>query len=65
MRPISLSIIVMAGALMASVGAIAEALPGTRISNNLQAWGIVLIAFSMALYVIDWRSDRKGPPQPG
>jgi ABC-type branched-subunit amino acid transport system permease subunit len=64
MRPISLSMIVMAGALMASVGAVAESFPASRFRNDLQAWGIALIVFSMVLYVIDMWLSRKGPPQP-
>ena len=54
MRLIALSIIVLAGALMAGAGVIAENLPNTHWRNELDVFGLLLIGFACLLFTVEW-----------
>jgi hypothetical protein len=63
MRLIALSIVILAGAVMASAGVIAEALPGARRYNYLDVYGLLLVGFACILLVAEWWSGRRRQPE--
>ena len=65
MRLTSLSIVVLAGAVMASAGAIAENLSSTRRINYLDVHGLLLVWLAFILLVVELLLRRpSGPNQP-
>jgi hypothetical protein len=54
MRLVALSIVILAGALMAGAGVIADALPAARQHNSLEACGLVVVGIAILLFVIEW-----------
>lgn len=57
MRPIALSIVVLAGAIMAAAGTIAESLPDARRYNNTDTIGLLIVGAALAFLVFDlWMS---------
>ncbi len=56
MRLIALSIVILAGAVMASAGAIADALPSARQYSQLPVYGLVLVGAASILFAIEWWS---------
>lgn len=57
MRHIALSIVVLAGAIMAAAGTIAEASPDARRYNNLDTIGLFVVGIALAYLTFDlWMS---------
>lgn len=54
MRLIALSIVILAGSLMAAAGAIADALPGARQYSQLPLFGLLLVGAAGVMFVIEW-----------
>jgi hypothetical protein len=54
MRLIALSIVILAGAVMASAGVIADALPAMRQYNSLEICGLALVAIASLLFIVEW-----------
>jgi hypothetical protein len=54
MRLIALSIVILAGALMAAAGTIADALPNTRQYSQLPLFGLLLVGVAGVMFVIEW-----------
>ena len=59
MRLIALSIVIMAGAIMASAGAIADGMPNTHVYSQLPTFGVLLVVGASALFVIEWWAGLK------
>ena len=54
MRLISLSIIILAGAIMASAGTVADALPAARQYSQLPICGLLLVGIAGVMFVVEW-----------
>ncbi len=54
MRMIGISIAMMAGAIMAAAGAIAEGLPNSRRLTDVDEVGMIVAGLSFALLVIEF-----------
>ncbi len=54
MRMIAISIAMMAGAVMAAAGAIAEGMPNSRRLTDVDEVGMVIAGLSFALLVIEF-----------
>jgi hypothetical protein len=59
MRLIALSIVILAGAVMASAGVIADALPNARQFSQLPVCGLLLVGAGCVLFAIEWWSGRS------
>lgn len=57
MRSIAFSIVILAGAIMAAAGTIAEALPGVRRVNDLDTYGLLVVVAGFVFLVIDVRKS--------
>jgi len=56
---IALSIVILAGAVMASAGVIADALPSTRQYSQLPIYGLLLAGAASVLFAIEWWSGHS------
>jgi hypothetical protein len=54
MRMIALSIVILAGTIMASAGVIANALPSVRYYNDLPLPGLLLAGIATIMLIIEW-----------
>ena len=54
MRLLAVSIVILAGVVMATGGVIAENLPGTRTRNDLDLFGLLLTGFGCVLFTLEW-----------
>jgi membrane-bound ClpP family serine protease len=62
MRLMAISLLVLAGAVMAAAGTIAEALPDARYFNDLDIWGLILVVFGSLLFLVQiFRDDEADP----
>lgn len=59
MRLLAISVIVIAGALAACTGVIAESLPSARRINALDDYGMVVAGIGLVLFAVEWWTTRS------
>ena len=59
MRLLAVSVVVLAGVVMAAAGVVAENLPSTRTRNNLEEFGLALTGLACVLFVLEWLAGRR------
>jgi hypothetical protein len=60
MRFIAISVVVMAGAVMAAAGTLAEAMPDARRYSDVDEWGLAVIAGGLLLLVRElWHARQE------
>lgn len=59
MRLLAISIVVLAGALAAGIGVIAESLPSARRVNDLDDCGMIVAGFGLVVFGIEWWTTRS------
>ena len=58
MRLIAISIIVIAGSIMAAAGTLAESMPEAKRFSVVDEWGLVVVVIGIILFVVEllpWR----------
>ena len=50
---IAISLVVIAGALMAAAGTLAEAMPDARRYSVVDGWGLAVVAVGIVLFVLE------------
>jgi hypothetical protein len=68
MRPIAISIVVLAGAIMAAAGTVAEALPNAKRFSIVDEWGLGVVAVGSLLLIaelLNWRPFHATNSQHG
>jgi len=59
MRLLAISIVVLAGALAAGVGVMAESLPSARRFNSLDDFGMIVAGIGLVVFGIEWWTTRS------
>ena len=54
MRLLAISVVILAGCLMAGIGEVANNLPNAPSRNDLSTFGLVLSGAAVILFVIEW-----------
>ena len=53
MRLIAISVVVIAGAVMAAAGTLAESMPDARRYSVVDGWGLAVVAVGMLLFIVE------------